>query len=420
MNKISLKSLQKITLVIALMLICANVGYRFGQRAQKAPVSYSAEKQSVVNTSLPSGSDVDFSLFWTVWTKLEQKYVDRTKIDSQKMVYGAISGMVSSLGDPYTIFLPPKENSDFKQDLNGTFEGIGAQLGTKDDKIIVITPLKDNPAEKAGIRPGDWIIKVDGADTAGWTVPTTVTKIRGPKGSTVTLTITHEGEDKQLDIKVIRNTITVKSVELETRSAGTSDCKNNPSCPKVAYIKLTRFGDQTNDEWNTMAVAVRQQLENGTVKGLVLDLRSNPGGYLQSAIHIASEFIKTGMVVQQENSDGSRETYSVTRVGNLLNAPVTVLINKGSASAAEILSGALRDHKRATLVGETSFGKGSIQTPEDLPGGAGLHITTARWILPNGDQINGKGIKPDIEIKNATDSSQLDAQLEKGIETVLK
>ncbi|RJR14965.1 S41 family peptidase [Candidatus Microgenomates bacterium] len=426
---IKLKTLQRWLLIITLVVIAGNVGYRLGQT--NTNVSLSAEKRVVVNTSPPPSREVDFSLFWEVWSRLEQQYVDKTKIDPEKMVQGAISGMVASLGDPYTVYLPPKENEDFKEDLGGSFEGIGAQLGAKDDRIVVIAPLKDHPAEKAGLQPGDWIIKVNGEETYGWTVPQAVNKIRGNKGTTVNLTVVSEGAQEQKELPVVRDTITVKSVDEEMKASvacAGSQAEPQPSsgdtssCPQVAYIKLNRFGDQTNDEWNAIVANVRLQLAQGEVKGIVLDLRNNPGGYLQSAIYVASEFLNSGIVVQQENSDKTRETYSVMRVGNLLDVPLVVLINKGSASASEILAGALRDHDRATLIGEQSFGKGSIQTPEDLPDGSGIHITTAKWLLPGGDYINGTGISPDIEIKSvsASESATLDPQLERAIEELTK
>lgn len=410
----TLKLIQKISLTLTIIVVSIYVGYRLGSR--QTTVAITAEKKLVVNTSPPPAREVDFALFWEVWNRLEQKYIDKSKLDSEKMVNGAISGMVASLGDPYTVFLPPKENSDFKQDLTGTFEGIGAQLGSKDDKIIVIAPLKDHPAELAGIKSGDWIIKVNGEETFGWTVPAAVTKIRGPKGSQVNLTVIHEGEQDQKEISVTRDTILVKSVEFEVKQK--SNCVAD--CTKVAYLKLSRFGDQTNDEWNSAVSQIRKAEADKLIKGMVLDMRNNPGGYLQSAIYISSEFIKDGVVVKQENSDGTIETYSVTRVGNLLDIPLVILINKGSASASEIVAGALRDHKRGDLIGEKSFGKGSIQTPEDLPNGAGLHITTARWILPNGEKINGTGITPNIDIKSATDSAAADLQLDRAIDELEK
>lgn len=406
--------LRKLILILALVLLSGNIGYRLGIKNTTTGGTV-FEKKAVVNTTQPANRDVDFALFWDVWSRLEQKYLDKTKLDSQKMVYGAISGMVNALGDPYTVFLPPKENEDFKSDLSGAFEGIGAQLGAKDDKIVVIAPLKGHPAQKAGILAGDWIVKVNGEDTFGWTVPTAVTKIRGPKGSTVTLTIAREDLSQPQEIKVTRDTITIKSVEVEFTKA--KNCEVN--CPEVAHIKLARFGDGTNDEWTAVVAQIRTKPQ---LAGLILDMRNNPGGYFQSAINIASEFLQSGVIVQQENSDGTRETYSVTRVGSLLVEPLVVLINKGSASAAEIVAGALRDHKRGKLIGETSFGKGSIQTPEDLPDGSGIHITTARWILPGGDWINGTGIKPDIEVKSeqATASADLsDPQLDRALEELL-
>ena len=219
-----------------------------------------------------------------------------------------------------------------------------------------------------------------------------------------------------MDISVTRDKILLKSVEFEIKTAGDEACKTS-ACPEVGLIKLNRFGDTTNDEWSQVVSQARASLnQSPPIKGLVLDLRNNPGGYFQSSINIASEFIKTGVVVVQENSDGTRETFSVTKVGELLDVPLVVLINKGSASAAEIVSGALRDHKRATLIGEKTFGKGSIQTPEDLADGSGIHITTARWILPNGEWINGTGIKPDIEVKNSDSSASADLQLEQAIQ----
>lgn len=428
-KSVTLQVIRKIIFLITLVVIAGGFGYRLGKN--NTSISFSADKRLVINASpAPNYSDVDFSLFWDVWNRLEQKYVDKSKIDPEKMVNGAISGMVSALGDPYTVYLPPKENSEFKEDLGGSFEGIGAQLGAKEDRIVVIAPLRDHPAEKAGIRAGDWIVKVNNEETYGWTVPQAVTKIRGQKGTKVTLSVVHEGKTQPEDVQVTRDKIIVKSVEWEAKQlascapqgsgASGQTVTLNPNCPQVAHIRLSRFGDQTNDEWNTIVSQVRPKLDSGELKGIVLDLRNNPGGYLQSAIYVASEFIKNGVVVQQENSDGTKETYSVTRVGNLLQAPVVVLINKGSASASEILSGAVRDHGRAKLIGETTFGKGSIQTPEDLPNGSGIHITTAKWLLPKGDHIHGVGIKPDFEVKNATDAAYPDLQLERAIDELIR
>lgn len=415
---VNLIKIRHFALILALVLVTGNIGYRLGKR--NLDVSVSSVKQVVVGTGTPENREVDFSLFWDVWGRLEQRYIDRGKLDPQKMVYGAIGGMVEALGDPYTVFLAPKENEEYKQDLNGSFEGIGAQLGAKGDKIVVIAPLKGHPAEKAGVVASDWIVKVNEEETYGWTVPQAVAKIRGEKGTTVRLTVMREGREKPLEFSIVRDTIIVKSVEFEVKQLGGDMCKST-TCPEVAYLKLIRFGDKTNDEWNSAVAQVRRELSRrSSVSGVILDLRNNPGGYLQSSIFIAAEFLRSGVVVVQENSDGTKETYSVNRVGNLLDVPLVVLINKGSASAAEIVAGALKDHQRAKLVGETTFGKGSIQTPEDLPDGSGVHITTARWILPEGEWIDGKGIKPDFELKNPDATDAADLQLERAIEELVK
>jgi len=409
-------------LILALLIFSAGIGYRLGER--KTSLSFTQDKRIVVNQNPPASVSVDFSLFWDVWQRVNRSYIDRATIDPQKMVWGAISGMVGSLGDPYTTFLPPKDNKDFKENLGGAFEGIGAQLGMKDNRVIVIAPLKGMPAEGAGIRAGDYIMKVDGEDTTGWSVNETVNKIRGPKGTTVKLTILHENNGKPVDISIVRNTINVPSVEWWvkpvsqiTEISGVSSTKNLPQTARVAYIRLSQFGDNTNEDWEK---AVADVVAGSTVKGLVLDVRNNPGGYLEGAVWIASEFVKSGTVVSQVNSDGTREDYPVDRRGKLLTIPMVVLINKGSASAAEIVSGALRDYKRATLVGETSFGKGSVQTPEDLPDGSSVHITTGRWLLPDGDSISKKGITPDITVATDATNATADAQLEKAVELLVR
>lgn len=410
-------------LILAVVIFSAGIGYRLGER--KTTLRITADKRIIVNQAPPASISVDFSLFWDVWQRINRSYIDRATIDPQKMVWGAISGMVSALGDPYTTYLPPEDNKDFKENLGGAFEGIGAQLGMKDNRVIVIAPLKGMPAEAAGIRAGDYIMKVDNEDTTGWSVTEAVNKIRGPKGTTVKLTILHENNGKPVDISIVRNTINVPSVEWWVKPvsqigeiSGVPAAKNLPQTATVAYIRLSQFGDNTNAEWEK---AVSDVLEAGSsVKGLVLDVRNNPGGYLEGAVWIASEFVKSGTIVSQVNSDGTREDYSVSRIGKLLSIPMVVLMNKGSASAAEIVSGALRDYKRATLVGETSFGKGSVQTPEDLPDGSSVHITTGRWLLPNGDSITKKGITPDITVASDATTASADAQLQKAVELLVR
>lgn len=409
--------------ILALIILSGGVGYRLGER--KTSITFTQSKRVVVNQDPPPGANIDFSLFWDVWQRLLRSYIDRATIDPQKMVWGAISGMVNSLGDPYTTYLPPKENKDFKDDLGGSFEGIGAELGLKENRIIVIAPLKGNPAEKAGIRAGDYILKVNDEETSGWTVTEAVDKIRGPGGTTVKLSILHQDDTKPIDISIVRSTIVVPSVESWVKSAGEieeisgvaniSALKQHTA--KVAYIRLSRFGDTSNEDFER---AVSGVLSAGAVRGLIFDLRNNPGGYLDGSVYISSEFVRSGVIVSQVNSDGTKEDYPVIRRGRLLDIPIVVLLNKGSASAAEITAGALRDLRHATIIGETSFGKGTVQTPEDLPDGSSVHITTGRWLLPGGDSITKKGITPDITVEWDGLEASRDAQLSRAVELLLK
>ncbi len=399
------KNITKILITLSLFIFVFGIGFKIG------------EYKTLLNTNSQSGNkNIDFNLFWQTWDRLEEKYVDQKKIDPAKMFYGAIKGMVASVGDPYTFFLTPEENKDAKDDLGGKFTGIGAQLGLKDNQIIIIAPLKDSPALKAGIKAGDIIKKVDGESTEGWTLIQAVSKIRGEAGSKVKLTITRDKTDKKIEI--VREEIKIASIEYKKEVP--IDCKDN--CKEVGYIKINQFGENTNYEWDK---AIDFILENN-LKGLIIDVRDNPGGFLESSVYIASEFLQKGkLVVKQESTQGLNKDYKSTRNGNLQNEKIVILINEGSASASEILAGALRDYKVATLVGTKTFGKGSVQEALDLKKGAGLHVTVAKWILPNGEWINGKGINPNVAIKNEVENGNTltrdkDIQLEKAIEILLK
>lgn len=426
MNKI------KVLQILLGLFIAFIFGYYFG--VNKVNVDWKAYKPNIniVSKEPPSGiANVNFTPFWAVWEKLLAGYYDKSKLDQQKMLNGAISGMVSSLGDPFTVYLPPVQNNDFKEGLAGQFSGIGAELGTKDASIIVISPLDGSPAQRAGIRAGDTIVSVDAKSTSGWSVSQAVEKIRGPKGTLVTLGIFRKGNEKQIDLKITRDVINVKSVVMEIRSASctsqsckivakTDTCKGN--CTKFVYIRLSQFGDNTNQEWLNLASDIATKAKRDSqVKGIVFDLRNNPGGYLSDAAFISSEFLEKGQaVVSQDNGVTDRDTMYATRKGLFTEEKVVVLINKGSASAAEIVSGALRDNKRAKLIGETSFGKGTIQTAEDLGDGAGLHVTIAKWLTPNGIWVHEKGLTPDVVVSLDAKDPSRDTQLEKGVSELLK
>ncbi|MBI4066843.1 S41 family peptidase [Candidatus Gottesmanbacteria bacterium] len=406
-----LSVLRNLIIIFTFVVVAFGAGYNAGQKGVNVPY---VSRPNLVNTTPTVTQNVDFALFWEVWKRLYRDFTDKKSLDPQKMVYGAISGMVQSLGDPYTVFLPPTQNKETKDSLGGHFEGIGAQLGVEDKKIIVVAPLKGTPAEKAGIKTGDWIIEVDGKETTNWTLPETVSAIRGRKGTKVVLSIVHKNATKPSEIAVLRDTINVPSVEWSMKTKDSD---------KVVYLKLSQFGDPTNAEWNKAVDEIEAQIQQDSdkkIKGLILDVRNNPGGYLSGAVYIASEFLPNGVIVMQESADGSRSKFEVNRTGRLLSIPMVVLVNKGSASASEIVGGALQDRKRATLVGETTFGKGSIQDVQELSGGAGLHITVAKWLLPSGKWVNGDGVTPGVKVENDEEKPDEDLQLNKAIEILVK
>jgi len=324
----------------------------------------------------------NFNLYWEVWDKLKTDFVDKNKIKDEDMFYGSLRGLVASVDDPYTVFMDPTEAKEFAADLSGTFEGIGAEVGMRDDIITIIAPLAGMPAEKAGVKAGDKLYAINGESTLGMTVDEAVKKIRGTKGTEVMLTVIRKDEDKPLEIKIIRGIIVVESVKTEIRSDG------------VMVITVSNFNDDTNDLFSK---AVKTALTKNP-KGLILDLRNNPGGYLDTAITMA----------EGNDSLGGFKTI--------------VLINNGSASASEIVAGTLRDYKKATIVGEQSYGKGSVQSLRDLSDGSALKVTVAKWLTPSGDFINEKGITPDIEIKLTKEdvNKNKDPQMIKALELILK
>lgn len=411
--------------LIVIILISAFLGYYIGISKVSYEWKNYRPKITVINREPPVAvTSVDFSLFWNVWQKLENSYYEKKALDAQKLLNGAISGMVESLGDPYTVFLPSSQNSEFKQGLAGQFEGIGAELGNRDKQIVVVSPLDGSPAQRAGIKSADTILKVDGNSTQDWSLSQAVEKIRGPKGTTVVLTILHKGEEKPIEIKIVRETITVKSVSFWIKKIGEierikKDKKHENE--EIAYIRLSQFGDNTNKEWLNLVNNLSLRLNaDKNIKGVVLDLRNNPGGYLTDATFIASEFLKEGIVVVQDKGNGETSEFSVSRKGLLTEVPLVVLINKGSASASEIVAAALRDQGRAKLIGETSFGKGTIQQAEDLGNGAGLHVTIAKWLTPKGAWVNSKGLTPDISVAQDPKDQSHDTQLEKAIIELVK
>ena len=406
LKKLTVLRINVFTVLVALLTF--TLGWQLGQKDVSLKWANYRPSVTVENRNPPINVSVDFKLFWDTWDLLTKRYLDKTALDQQKLFYGALTGMVAAVGDPYTVFLPPKEQKSSKEELGGSFEGVGIQLGfDKDKRLVVMAPLDGTPAEKAGIQAGDLIAKIGNTNTLSISLPEAVNLIRGPKGTEVGLTIFREEEDEPREIKLIRDTIVVKSVIL--------GMKQTQSGKDIAVIKLSRFGEKTEEEWTEVV----SELLSKSPKGVILDVRNNPGGYLDGAVFIASEFLKGGDVVLQENNEGQRFPYKVSREGKLLKLPLVTLINKGSASASEIVAGVLQDRKRAKVVGEKSFGKGTIQESEDLPGGVGIHITTARWLTPLGRWVNStEGLLPDVEVESPKDLSpdSQDPQLEKALE----
>lgn len=351
-------------------------------------------------------------LFAQVQELMRTKYLRANELDRQEMLYGAIAGMVNSAGDPYTSFYDPNQNQDAESQLSGKYEGIGAELGyNKDKQLSVIAPIKDSPAVAAGIQAGDIIAKIDDKDTQNMSLTEAVSLIRGEAGSEVKLTVFHLGADESEVIAITRQQITITSVDLTFEDNPATEAEDDD----LAYLKLSRFGDTTEQEWDN---AVGQILQRDA-KALILDLRNNPGGYLQTSIHIGSEFFKDGVIVGQQDTTGKVQNFNVERAGRLQSIPVVVLINQGSASASEIVSGALQARDRAEIIGVTSFGKGSVQQVIDLPNDTSLHVTIAKWLLPNGQNIDKEGIKPDQEVKieDQDREAEQDPQLNAALQT---
>ena len=382
------------------------LGYQLGQ--QNFRVALQGGRVSFTNQAPPKEEKVDFKLFWDVYTSIQENFYDKTKIDGQKILYGAIQGMVDSLGDPYTSFLNPEQNKAVKGELAGTYEGVGIQLGYKDSQMVVISPLDGTPAKAAGVKAGDLILKIGDKSSDGISLPDAVSMIRGAAGTEIEMTFRREGTSAPYVLKLTRAKIQVKSVEFTDKGGG------------IGYIKLSRFADNTNAEWS----AVVDQVVGAGSKAVILDVRDNPGGYLNSSVFISSEFISSGTIVKQE-SGNQVKNFDVFRTGRLLSIPVVVLMNKGSASASEIVAGAIQDYGRGVLVGEQSFGKGTIQEVEDvscqeLPGQVcpSLHLTTAKWLTPKGRWVNSTGLTPDIkvELKEEDFKAGRDPQLQRAIE----
>jgi carboxyl-terminal processing protease len=385
------KTKTRAAVVLLLLAFAFGAGVWAGVEEHNAPASAATGTASISIPIAPvtqPTSGVDLSQFWAAWNLLEQNYIpthSSTTPSTQERVWGAISGLTNSYGDPYTVFLPPSDASIFNSDISGQFEGVGMQMDTNaEGQLIVVAPLKGSPAEKAGVESGDLILAIDGTSTQGMTTDQAVQLIRGPKGTTVTLTLGRAGMPQPVIISVVRSVINVPEINTYARADG------------IFVIQLYTF---TADSANLFRDALRQFFESGDTK-LIFDLRGNPGGYLDAAVDMASYFLPVGDTVVTEDFEGRQANVVHRSYGYNVFAnkklSMAILVDQGSASASEILSGALQQHGVAKLVGTKTFGKGSVQELFDLGGGAEIKITVARWLTPNGTSISNGGLTPDI------------------------
>ncbi|MBU2595768.1 S41 family peptidase, partial [Patescibacteria group bacterium] len=391
----------KIVLVILGLLILVTASYSFGFGAGRIGDYFRPTVGYVLkNQDKGKPKEIDFSLFWKVWDAVHQKYVG--EINDEKLVEGAINGMLEGLGDPYSMILKPEQSSELLNELSGTFGGIGVELVVRDGNLMVLAPLKDSPAEKAGLKPKDIILKIDDKDATKMAFDEAVAAIRGKPGTKVKLTILRQGLEAVKEFEIERAEISGTNVMFEVKD-------------NIAILRIRQFGEDTTDLVKKYAEEIKA---DKNIKGVVVDLRNNPGGYLDSAVEVSSVFIEDGVIVYEEKKDGQRQEYKAEGRATLGSYHLAVLVNEGSASASEIMAGALKDYKKGPLIGKKTFGKGSVQELENIGGGLSLKITIAKWLTPNGTAINNEGIKPDIEVDLSDDDikADRDPQLERAIE----
>lgn len=398
------RNIRNLFVILALLSVVSLVSFKIGR-----------ETSGVVTSG--SGDKLNLTLMWKVKDQLSQTFLEKDKLVDKNMEYGAVKGMVAALDDPYTVFLTPDENKSTNETLAGEFGGVGISLGYKDKTLAVMSPLAGTPADKAGVKAGDLILHITDKennidrDTTDIALDEAVSLIRGKIGTEVTLKMYREGKSDYFDVVLKRDKIVVPNITLEWKQ---QDGEN------VALVRINQFTETLFTDWPKKVEEIKAEKTKGNFGGIVLDLRNNPGGYLQASVFVASDFVKEGTIVTQKSYDGREEKYNVEEGrGNFLNDKLVVLINGGSASASEILAGALKDYNRAKLVGVKSFGKGTVQQPEDFSDGSGLHVTIAKWLLPSGKNIHKEGIMPDVEVK-IPDDAKTDVQLEKALKVVLE
>ncbi len=407
--------IQRHTFIISLILTLAiGVGSGIIYEGKHLSQKNSNKNQILVNRFENEPDGIDFGLFWDVWDIIQNQYVDRSDLDSQTLVYGAIEGLLGSLDDPYTVFFPPKENEAFNESIKGEFAGVGIEIGIRQKNLTVISPIQGTPGEQAGIRALDTITAIDGKSTDGIALHEAVEQIRGKRGTNVVLTIYRKSFDSPKDFTIARDTIKIPAARLTILD---NEKYNIGPEEKIGHLQIFTFNQNVDKEFKE---AADKATDRGVTR-LILDLRNNPGGLLDSSINIASYFIDPDNdVVIERFGNGSENIFKSTRNGQLKDMKLIILINGGSASASEILAGALRDQKNVVIVGEQSFGKGSVQQVNDLKGKTSIKVTIAKWLTPNGISINENGLAPDLEIERTVDdiNNNLDPQLDKAVELI--
>jgi carboxyl-terminal processing protease len=378
--------------LVILLVACLSVGFVFGRLSS----NISATLPQLLNPSSSASTNELFKPFWEAWQLVHDEYLVQP-VDDEKMMQGAIRGMMDSLGDPHSAYMDPVEYSDASAPLEG-YSGIGAWVNTEGDYLTITEPMKGSPAETAGLKTGDQIIAIDGEDMTGTLAELARQKVLGPAGTQVVLTILRQGVEQPFDVSVTRAQINIPSITYRMLD-------NN-----IAYVRLDAFSNTTGNELH----AAIQELLNNNPSGLILDLRYNSGGYLDAAIQVGSEFLPDGVIAYEEYGDGTRETFNASGNGIATKIPMVVLVNEWSASASELVAGALQDRGRAQLVGVTTYGKGTVQNWIGLTDNEGaIRVTIARWLTPNERNVTGTGLTPDIEVTIS------DADIEAGMDTQL-
>lgn len=391
------------------------LGWTLSQKNSRVPTNVSTKEEiKLEEKKIPlleksthffkkkEAKNVDLDIFWETWNAMEANFLYQENLNTKDQIYGSTKGLVKSLSDPYTVFMSPQETQEFDESINGEFEGIGAEISIRDDQLTIVAPLKGSPAEKSGLKPGDIIYKIDDETSFGMTIEEAVMKIRGPKGGKVTLTVLRKEEKKPIEIVIVRDNIVIYSVEWEMKDS-------------IAVITISQFGSNVTKEFLDIVSEVLLE----SPRGVIVDLRNNGGGLLDACVKILSDFLSEKVVVKTKGRKfGDTGDLMSGRDGAFLDMPLVVLTNEGSASASEIFAGAIQDHNRGLVLGEKTFGKGSVQNVIPLSDGSSLKVTIAEWLTPNGRSIHKEGIEPDEIIELSKEDEENDPVMQRALDLV--